>query len=57
MPLTPEALLARVEDALGDKLVSSKIAVGEVTVEVSAEDWLELWPRPCATSRAWPSIS
>ena len=42
MPLTPEALLARVEDALGDKLVSSKIAVGEVTVEVRAEDWLDV---------------
>jgi NADH-quinone oxidoreductase subunit C len=42
MPLTPEALLARVEDALGDKLVSSKIAVGEVTVEVKPEDWLEV---------------
>jgi NADH-quinone oxidoreductase subunit C len=42
MPLTPEALLARVEDALGDKLVSSKIAVGEVTVEVKPGDWLEV---------------
>jgi NADH-quinone oxidoreductase subunit C len=42
MPLTPEALLARVEDALGDKLISSKIAVGEVTVEVRPEDWLEV---------------
>ena len=42
MPLTPEALLARVEDALGDKLVSSKIAVGEVTVEVKPEDWLDV---------------
>ena len=42
MPLTPEALLARVEDALGDKLVSSKIAVGEVTIEVKPEDWLEV---------------
>jgi len=42
MPLTPEALLARVEDALSDKLVSSKIAVGEVTIEVRPEDWLEV---------------
>ncbi|MEW5789245.1 MAG: NADH-quinone oxidoreductase subunit C [Pseudomonadota bacterium] len=41
MPLTPEALLARVEDALGDKLVASKIAIGEVTVEVRPEDWVE----------------
>ena len=41
MPLTPEALLARVEDALGDKLVSSKIALGELTIEVKPEDWLE----------------
>lgn len=39
MPLTPEALLARVEDALGDKLVASKIAHGEITVEVRPEDW------------------
>ena len=41
MPLTPEALLARVEDALGDKLVASKIALGELTVEVRPEDWVE----------------
>jgi NADH-quinone oxidoreductase subunit C len=42
MPLSPEALLARVEDALGDKLVSSKIAVGELTIEVRPEDWLDV---------------
>ena len=42
MPLTPEALLARVEDALGDKLVASKIALGELTVEVRPEDWIDV---------------
>ncbi len=42
MPLTPEALLARIEDALGDKLVASRIAVGELTIEVKPEDWVEV---------------
>lgn len=42
MPLTPEALLARIEDALGDKLVASRIAVGELTIEVQPEDWVEV---------------
>ncbi|MCU0932883.1 MAG: NADH-quinone oxidoreductase subunit C [Thiobacillaceae bacterium] len=42
MPLTPEALLARIEDALGDKLVASRIALGELTIEVNAEDWVEV---------------
>lgn len=41
MPLTPEVLLARVEEALGDRLVQSKLALGEVTVEVRPEEWLE----------------
>jgi NADH-quinone oxidoreductase subunit C len=42
MPLTPEALLSRVEDALGDKLLRSRIALGEVTIEVKAGDWLDV---------------
>lgn len=42
MPLTPEALLARIEDALGDKLVASRIALGELTIEVNPEDWVEV---------------
>jgi len=41
MPLTPQALLARIEDALGDKLVASRIALGELTIEVKPEDWAE----------------
>ncbi len=53
MPRTPEALLARVEDALGDKLVSSKIAVGEVTIEVRPEDWLDV----ALTLRDEPSLA
>lgn len=39
MPLTPEALLSRLEDALGDKIVASKVALGEVTIQVAAADW------------------
>ncbi|MFA5082397.1 MAG: NADH-quinone oxidoreductase subunit C, partial [Hydrogenophilaceae bacterium] len=39
MPLTPEVLLSRLEDALGDKLVSGHVALGEVTIEVRPEDW------------------
>jgi NADH-quinone oxidoreductase subunit C len=39
MPLTPEVLLSRLEDALGEKLVSGQVALGEVTIEVRPEDW------------------
>ena len=53
MPLTPEVLLARVEDVLGDKLVAGKIAHGEVTVEVRAGDWTEV----AATLRDEPSLA
>jgi NADH-quinone oxidoreductase subunit C len=42
MPVTPEVLLSRLEDALGDKLVSGKVALGEVTLEVRSEDWLDV---------------
>ncbi|MDD3530487.1 MAG: NADH-quinone oxidoreductase subunit C [Gallionellaceae bacterium] len=39
MPVTPEVLLTRLQDALGDKLLSGRVALGEVTVEVRPEDW------------------
>jgi NADH-quinone oxidoreductase subunit C len=47
MPLTPEVLLERVIDALGDKIQTSKIAQGQVTIEVAPGDWLEV----CTTLR------
>jgi len=42
MPLTPEVLLERVQDALGDKVLTSKIAQEQITIEVPAGDWLEV---------------
>ena len=42
MPLTPEALLSRLQETLGDSIVSSKIALGELTIEVAAENWLQV---------------
>jgi NADH-quinone oxidoreductase subunit C len=39
MPLTPEVLLSRLEDALGDKLINGVVALGEVTLEVRPADW------------------
>ncbi|TCJ15816.1 NADH-quinone oxidoreductase subunit C [Parasulfuritortus cantonensis] len=42
MPVTPEVLLTRLQDALGDKLVDGRVALGEVTIEVRAEDWHEV---------------
>jgi NADH-quinone oxidoreductase subunit C len=42
MPLTPEALLARLQDALGDQIQASRIALGEVTIEVGPDDWLDV---------------
>jgi len=47
MPLTPEVLLERVDDALGDKILTRKIVHGEVTIEVAPADWLEV----CTTLR------
>jgi NADH-quinone oxidoreductase subunit C len=42
MPLTPEALLARLQETLGEQITSSRIALGEVTIEVDPEDWLDV---------------
>ncbi len=42
MPVTPEVLLSRLEDALGDKLVAGRVALGEVTIEVRPEDWHDI---------------
>ena len=42
MPITPEVLLARVEEALGDKILKSKVALDEATIEVAAADWIEV---------------
>lgn len=42
MPLTPEVLLARVQETLGDKIVHSAVALNEVVIEVRPEDWLEV---------------
>jgi len=42
MPLTPEALLARVQDTLGEKIVKSAVALGEAVIEVRPEDWLDV---------------
>jgi NADH-quinone oxidoreductase subunit C len=53
MPLTPEVLLERVQDALGDKVLTSKIAQEQVTIEVPVGDWLEV----CATLRDTPALA
>lgn len=42
MPVTPEVLLTRLQDALGDKLVAGHVALGEVTIEVRPEDWHDI---------------
>jgi len=45
MPLTPEALLARLEETLGEDsgtplLTKAVVALGEVTIEVAPENWV-----------------
>ena len=45
MPLTPEALLARLEETLGDDVAKATLALGEVTLEIAAENWVELCRR------------
>ena len=42
MPLTPEALLSRAQETLGDLLVGSAVARGEVTLDVDPANWLEV---------------
>lgn len=42
MPLTSEALLARLNETLGGKIAASSIALGEVTIEVGPDDWLDV---------------
>jgi NADH-quinone oxidoreductase subunit C len=42
MPITPETLLERVQDALGDKIVKAGVALDEATIEVNPEDWHEV---------------
>ena len=42
MPITPETLLERVQDVLGDKIVKAGVALDEATIEVAPEDWLEV---------------
>jgi NADH-quinone oxidoreductase subunit C len=53
MPLTPEVLLERVQETLGDKILASKIAQEQVTIEVAPGDWLEV----CATLRDTPVLA
>lgn len=53
MPLTPEVLLERVLDTLGDKVLTSKIAQDQVTIEVPVGDWLEV----CKSLRDTPALA
>jgi len=53
MPLTPEVLLERVEKTLGDKILTRKIAQGQITIEVAPGDWLAV----CATLRDTPALA
>jgi NADH-quinone oxidoreductase subunit C len=42
MPITPETLLQRVQELLGDKIVKSGVALDEATIEVAPQDWHEI---------------
>jgi len=42
MPLTAEALISRLQEELGDAIVAAKTDLGEATIEVAAEHWLEI---------------
>ncbi len=42
MPITPETLLERVQDVLGDKIVKAGVALNEATIEVAPADWHEV---------------
>jgi NADH-quinone oxidoreductase subunit C len=42
MPITPETLLERVQEVLGDKIVKAGVALDEATIEVAPEYWHEV---------------
>jgi len=42
MPITPETLLKRVQETLGDKVIKGAVALGEATIEIAPEDWHEV---------------
>ena len=39
MPITPETLLERVQDVLGDMVVKGAVTLGEAVIEVNPEEW------------------
>jgi NADH-quinone oxidoreductase subunit C len=39
MPITPETLLERVQEALGEKVIKGAVTLGEATIEVAPENW------------------
>jgi NADH-quinone oxidoreductase subunit C len=39
MPITPETLLERVQEVLGEKVIKGAVTLGEATIEVAPEDW------------------
>lgn len=45
MPITPEALLAHLQETLGEQIVTSRVALDEVTIEVGPDDWLNVGRR------------
>ena len=45
MPLTPEALLARLEETLEGDIIKATLALGEVTLEVAPENWVAVCTR------------
>ena len=53
MPLTPEALLVRLEKTLGEVITKANLAIGEVTLEVAPENWLDV----CTRLRDEPGLS
>ncbi|TCS71358.1 NADH dehydrogenase subunit C [Sulfuritortus calidifontis] len=45
MPLTAEALFARIQDVLGEQIAGGGVARGEVTLEIRPQDWREVAER------------
>lgn len=45
MPLTPEALLARLQETLEEDITRAGLALGEVTLEVAPENWVAVCTR------------